>query len=779
MPVYARSSGQWVQTAPLARAGGQWTDTNDNLFARDAGLWKLIYPDPASIGDLLGVEGLAVTAGPTHNSVTIGWTNPTQPTVTPTDVQVRLAELGAVWTETALPKTSESWGALDPQTEYVAQVRLVRRVDGVVTDTSPVASVQFTTTEAPVGAPAPDPGGSGGDTTFPGGGTGGNPIPGGGTPGTNDACWWEWKFQIIDLTTLDWIETGITGTQDGSSSFVLNYDVGGLDATRTYRVCYRTACDTDTDGVADQFGVWECGDPFIGGLNWDLDCAGIGDSTSEALAVAGDAIFHIPDVCTDENDTQQMFDLVSGTQVGKGSGFYSLVKFHGEWSVVGAASIIVAQPVLTAYLTAIESAFVVGADHTVTVTLDKFSTTAGRSWKLLSIGLREFIQVDETATGYTVSWLVALEGGLMTLTSAELDAAPHSIQVRWDDDGDKDLWVDGELVASDSSGETFGFPGFTGDLSVAAGPLDFVSRIIGWDRALTDDEMGSLGDYDSMVQGMGVVAYYPQGGVVSNGSYSGGSGGSREVVWDGSTGYIVHTLNDAEQFTPEGSISANVLRVAGGGAGGAGGGGGGGAGGEVDIDESETISSAQTATVGTGGAALGDDGGDTTFNGRTALGGPGGGQGYADATPGENGGSSATGSGGGRSSSGGPGAGGVGSEGGSGGDGSTGRGGGGGGAGVDGQDGVSGAAGGDGVVWSGDGEYYGGGGGGGVNGGSTPGHPPGGLGGGGRGAEQGSFAGDAEPGEDGRGGGGGGNGTGNGAGGGGGTVKVRYEIVGS
>jgi len=235
------------------------------------------------------------------------------------------------------------------------------------------------------------------------------------------------------------------------------------------------------------------------------------------------------------------------------------------------------------------------------------------------------------------------------------------------------------------------------------------------------------------------------------------------IVSDGT--YWYHAFRKSGTFTPVTALTCDVLTIAGGGGGGGGGGGAGG----VLFSASQSISSAQTVTVGAGATNNGT-GSNSVFGSLTASGG-----GASDGGNGGSGGGSST------SSAGGTGVAGQGNNGGSGAAPTFGGGGGAGAVGGNGNNSVAGA-GGSGTstyaTWAsttGTGNYdgfYGGGGGGGsgVSNQTTAGAA--GVGGGGRGAyyERG-FAGEPNTG----GGGGGSYGT-NGGAGGSGIVIVRYPV---
>ena len=118
------------------------------------------------------------------------------------------------------------------------------------------------------------------------------------------------------------------------------------------------------------------------------------------------------------------------------------------------------------------------------------------------------------------------------------------------------------------------------------------------------------------------------------------SGGS--IYSDGT--YWYHAFRTSGTFTPQTSLSCDALVVAGGGGGNTGGGGGGGAGGLLAFT-SQSISTAQTVTVGAGGA-VSSNGADSQIGALTLVKGGGGGGGNPGLTGGSGGGGGSTYSGG-------------------------------------------------------------------------------------------------------------------------------------
>lgn len=109
--------------------------------------------------------------------------------------------------------------------------------------------------------------------------------------------------------------------------------------------------------------------------------------------------------------------------------------------------------------------------------------------------------------------------------------------------------------------------------------------------------------------------------------------GGNTVVKDKANGWMIHTFTEDGTFEIPNSTYVDVLLVGGGGGGGNGYGaaGGGGAGGMLVLEHVTLLAGKHPVTVGAGGRGGirdredGEDGGNTVFNGRTAVGGGGGG----------------------------------------------------------------------------------------------------------------------------------------------------------
>lgn len=252
---------------------------------------------------LLPVENLAVVATDPAQ-VDFTWTNPTQ-TVTPTETQVRIPELSDQWLPIAYPTTGFAWLWLDPDTQYTFQVRLVRIVDEITTNVSPVREVVFTTDAAAV----PTPGPGDGTTVI-------IPDPGG------ESCTTDWKLEESDDNGATWTTT----TTGDESDFVEN-DQGDLELDLSavsfvdgllYRLCTNTDCGSGPEG-------WVCSAPF------QPACA-----TPAQLSTApfDDALMFVPEVCG-----AAIFEAVSDTEAVPGPAFAGIgTDVDGNYIITSGAS---------------------------------------------------------------------------------------------------------------------------------------------------------------------------------------------------------------------------------------------------------------------------------------------------------------------------------------------------------------------------------------------------------------------------------------------------------
>ncbi len=113
---------------------------------------------------LLPVEDLTFLGGNSPllggpSSAQFSWVNPTQPDITPTEVQLRVIGRSLIWVPKDYPGVGADGvniGFLSAATTYTLQVRLIRRVSGVITAFSASRQVTFTTPAAIVPVFVPD-----------------------------------------------------------------------------------------------------------------------------------------------------------------------------------------------------------------------------------------------------------------------------------------------------------------------------------------------------------------------------------------------------------------------------------------------------------------------------------------------------------------------------------------------------------------------------------------------------------------------------------------------
>jgi hypothetical protein len=213
---------------------------------------------------LLPVEDLALVStespglgGP--SMAEFSWTNPTQPDITPTEVQMRMLGRSPIWFSEDYPGVGADGtvtGFLSAATQYKFQVRLVRRVNGVITAFSVPRSLIFTTPANVI--PFPTPGTDPGDTDVIG------------TP--PDECDdFQIDLQENDGTTVPYEDgwttvdtfTGaeLTDNGDGTFSLTTPIDNSFFNAGSMYR--FRSSCD----GID-----WIPGTGFDPPDDWDDPC---------------------------------------------------------------------------------------------------------------------------------------------------------------------------------------------------------------------------------------------------------------------------------------------------------------------------------------------------------------------------------------------------------------------------------------------------------------------------------------------------------------------------
>ncbi len=260
---------------------------------------------------LLPVENLALVSmnspllgGP--SSAEFSWANPVQPSITPTDVQLRVLGRSIIWFDTDYPGVGADGtvlGFLSAATPYTLQVRLIRRVNGVITAFSPIRELDFTTPALIV--PVITPGDEGDDGTNVG-------IP------PDFGCDTEWHIEENDGTGWTVFQSGDQNdlVLGGDGLYHLPYDIdnGDFDPDNTYRVCYRVDC-------GDGFGPWICGAPTTIPADWSDPCTdppALGESPWDDP----DLIVYIPKVCAPDI----IREAVSGLEATKGDALAGLLQ---------------------------------------------------------------------------------------------------------------------------------------------------------------------------------------------------------------------------------------------------------------------------------------------------------------------------------------------------------------------------------------------------------------------------------------------------------------------
>jgi hypothetical protein len=238
---------------------------------------------------LLPVEDLALVSAFTPgfggpSGAEFSWTNPTQPTVTPTEVEVRILERSLIWNAFDYPGVGAdgvTTGFLAAATAYTFQVRLVRRVDGVATHVSPIREIIFVTPANILPFPVPD----GTDT----GGTVGEP------PDFDpDDCEMEVDLQENDGTgwvTVDtFTDAELTDNGDGTWSLTDPIPNSFFNEGSMYRFRSREMCGTVV-------GEWLVGLPFDPPDDWADPC-----TTPSAIADPPfddpDLLVYVPQICS-------------------------------------------------------------------------------------------------------------------------------------------------------------------------------------------------------------------------------------------------------------------------------------------------------------------------------------------------------------------------------------------------------------------------------------------------------------------------------------------------
>ncbi len=423
---------------------------------------------------LLPVEDLTFLGGDSPllggpSSAQFSWTNPTQPDITPTEVQLRVLGRSLIWFPKSYPGVGADGvniGFLNAATTYTLQVRLIRRVAGVITAFSATRQVTFTTPAIIIPIFVPD-----GDST--------DVIVGG--PDGED-CVLEVELQENDgtgwVTIESYTQSDLHQNDDGTWSLIYPVPNSTFVNDRIYRFRSREVC-----GGID--GQWFTGSSFDPPDDWTDPC-----TTPPALADPpwsdAELIVYVPKVCQG-ND---IVEAVSGITGVKGDAFDGFVQMLDQPDRIALLAIAdpgwstAPGPGILAYGECPQINGVVGSK-----TLGVFTAIADRS----ACVLVECANMQITsAPGSSSHWLagatVTTPSGVMSLISPDIAVGVdgHQLLATFDSTtGTFTLYVDGIVVDSD----TFGAPTNTSVAlpiwRVGAPPESWVTDCAVWSRVVT------------------------------------------------------------------------------------------------------------------------------------------------------------------------------------------------------------------------------------------------------------------------------------------------------
>lgn len=299
-------------SGPVVTATGSIRNiTEIREFRHAAGLsWEstvqIDVASSAAAAALLPVEDLAVS-----NILDIvadfDWVNPTQPDVTPTELQFRLIGQSTLWQTTSYDGVGADAiqiGNLDASTAYEFQIRIVRRVNGLITHTSPVRSVGFVT--LPPTEPTPVPDGDDTDVDIPG--------------GNDDDCVVElelWENDGTGWVEVDsWDQSDMTPNGDGTFRLTTPIPNSFFNEGSVYRFVWREICG----GVP---GPDVIGPTFDPPDDWSDPCT---DPPSVLAPPYDAAIVYIPQICAPDI----VAEYFSGIHGFHGSGYGGILVLAGD-----------------------------------------------------------------------------------------------------------------------------------------------------------------------------------------------------------------------------------------------------------------------------------------------------------------------------------------------------------------------------------------------------------------------------------------------------------------
>lgn len=533
---------------PVLTLTGHVRNVGESVTIRDPGrsinFTLRVALDIASVQvaqPLLPVEDLTIT-DIAATGLQASWTLPT-PVIVPTHVEVRIPELGATWYRYDDSITGFAHLSLEPETAYTVQVRLLRIVDGVITNNSPIRSV-IGITDPAAGPGAGGDGGTGGDTDVD--------VP------TFDGCDTGWQLEES--------EDGVTWTVVASGTTTTS-PVALDETTFTAGLLYRMSTREVCAGVP---GDWVVGPIWIAPDDWDDNCI-----TPPALAVApyddADLVLYVPKVCS----PAIISDALSGLEATKGPAFGNIgFDDVGGGLVVSSAD--------EGYILSGEAGTdldaVAGGDMTISIRV-KLGDQPTSALTLLGAG-GLFIEAVADGAGWSPKGIAyQAAGGPVEIsgpTELDLDTEYYVALVHDVTAETLALYIDAVEEADAALVSERLDP--TGWWEIALPDDSYATDAAAWSRALDPSELPS----DSA--GPGDEKF---------------SGGTITYVGDD----VIHTFTSSGTLTFLGgsAVSCRVLVVGGGGGGGARRPGGGGGGGGVN-DTTQSIGATQTITVGAGGA---------------------------------------------------------------------------------------------------------------------------------------------------------------------------------
>ena len=417
------------QIAPRGAAGIDWrvTVTADIDTA-----------DPAA--DMLPVTDLTVT-DTGHDQASFSWANPAQ-TIIPTATQVRVPQQSQLWVEIGYPVTAMTWLGLQPVVGYQLDVRLIRRVDGLVTNVSPVASVAFTTDPAPGPVVTPD-------------GTGGLDVD---LPDVGE-CVINWALESSDDGGDTWV-TVTSGT--AASGETINVDSSVLEDGLIYRVSSQEDCG----GVL--------GPTFYSPVVVPT-CQTPADYPLVDPYSRSDLIAFVPEICSPD----VVVEAVSQLAGEHGPAWGGVTNAGGDVAVAadGSAGGIIAYGETP------------GLDYTGAATIECTASVQvdGEAARLFGVAGLRLDAVAGVAGWYPSASVTTFLGDEISVTDASLRPLITELELRatYDDDtGTLELFVNGTSVGTVTAEEPAARAGNGGGWHVGAPAASWVTRCAVWSSVL-------------------------------------------------------------------------------------------------------------------------------------------------------------------------------------------------------------------------------------------------------------------------------------------------------